>query len=120
MANPLRGADLVARAREFEAQAGVRHTEAGGLINLLCNELESVVRFAAHLASHTVGRQCELTALPGDVEPYGQCSGDAVAIRWEDGFADDVCEPHAQRVRNGDGALVVYPVRHNGDITIPA
>lgn len=120
MTNALRGAELVARAREFEAQAGVRHTDSGGLINLLCNELESVVRLAAHLASHTLGRRCELTALPSDVEPNGQCTGDAVAIRWEGGFADDVCELHVERIRDDDRALVVYPLRHNGDITIPA
>ncbi len=64
MASTLRGADLIARARDFESQAGVRHTDAGGLIALLCNELESVSRFAAHLVSETVCGRCELTALP--------------------------------------------------------
>lgn len=114
----LRGADLVARGREFEAQLGVRHTEAGGLIALLCNELESVGRFAAHLATEAVGRRCELTALAGDVDRDGRCTGAAVAVRWADGFADDVCELHAERVRD-DGAMVICPLRHNGEIATP-
>lgn len=119
MASTLRGADLIARARDFESQAGVRHTDAGGLIALLCNELESVNRFAAHLVSETVCGRCELTALPGDVDRAGRCTGDAVAVRWEDGFADDVCERHAESARNDDGALVIYPRRHSGETAIP-
>lgn len=104
--------ELVSRARDFEAQAGVRHTDAGGLIALLCNELESVGRLAAHLASETIGELCELTDPFGSAD--GRCAGRAIAVRWEDGFADDVCEKHAERVK-ADGALVIYPKRHNGE-----
>lgn len=114
MTSTLRGADLVARARTFEAQAGVRHTDAGGLITLLCNELESVSRLAAHLTSEALGDRCELTALAGNRS--GRCAGAAVAIRWDQGFADDVCALHADHVHNDSGALVVHPLRHNGEI----
>lgn len=118
MTSTLRGADLVARARTFEAQAGVRHTDTGGLITLLCNELESVSRLAAHLTSEALGDRCELTALTGNRS--GRCAGAAVAIRWEEGFADDVCALHADRVHDDSGALVVYPLRHNGEIVSPS
>lgn len=114
----LRGVHLVVRGREFEAQPGVRHTEAGGLIALLCNELESVSRLAAHLASEAVGQCCELTAERTSPGNLGRCAGDAVAVRWADGFADDVCEPHAEQARCA-GALVIYPLRHNGEIASP-
>lgn len=120
MTSTLRGAELIARARDFESQAGVRHPDPGGLIALLCNELESVSRFAAHLASETVCGRCEFTELPGDVDRAGRCTGDAVAVRWEDGFADDVCERRAESARNDDGALVIYPLRRNGETAIPA
>lgn len=108
--NTLRGSELAARGREFEARTGIRHTEAGALIALLCNELESVSRLAAHLASETLGQRCELTALPGDIDRHGRCTGNAVAIRWADGFADDICDKHIS-----DTALTVYPLRHNGE-----
>lgn len=114
MTQTLRGTDLTARARAFEEQAGVRHTEAGGLINLLCNEIESTQRLLAHLVSEAIGTQCELTAEPGSRPQPGRCEGEAVAIRWEDGFADNVCDRHAQLARER-GAVVIEPVRHNGE-----
>lgn len=37
----------------------------------------------------------------------GCCAGGPVAVRWEDGFMDTVCDKHAQSAR-ARGALVVY------------
>lgn len=111
MMTALHGAELISRARDFESQTGVRHTEAGGLIALLSKELESTTRLAEHLASEALGLRCELTDPFGN--PSGRCPGRAIAIRWEDGFADDVCEEHAGRVK-AEGALVIYPKRHDG------
>ncbi len=116
MTQALRGAELTARARDFERRAGVAHTEVGGLISLLCNELDSTRRFLAHLAGEAIGARCELTGLSGISKGgnLGRCTGDAVAIRWEDGFADSVCEEHAQLARER-GTLVIEPRRHNGE-----
>jgi len=119
MTQTLRGTDLAARGRAFEEQTGVRHTEAGGLINLLCNEIDSSQRFLAHLVDVAIGTQCELTAEPGSRPQLGRCAGEAVAIRWEDGFADDVCARHAQLARER-GALVVESGRHNGETHLDA
>ncbi|MUL61067.1 hypothetical protein B5P44_00515 [Mycobacterium sp. CBMA 213] len=114
MTQTLHGTGLTARARTFEAQAGVRQTEAGELINLLCNEIDSAERFLAHLVSVAIGERCELTAEPSAHRQLGRCASEAVAIRWEDGFADDVCDRHAQLARER-GALVIAPQRHNGE-----
>ncbi|SIC07363.1 Uncharacterised protein [Mycobacteroides abscessus subsp. abscessus] len=78
--------------------------------------LDTIRRLAEHLASESIRGYCELTALPGDFSRDGACHEKAVAIRWVDGFADSVCEQHAERVK-ADGALVIYPKRHNGEIS---
>lgn len=78
--------------------------------------LDTIRRLAEHLASESIRSYCELTALPGDISRDGACNEKAVAIRWADGFADSVCEQHAERVK-ADGALIIYPKRHNGEIS---
>ncbi len=111
MGSPLRGEVLITRARDWEADPLNRHTEAGGLVALLCNEMEAVLRIAEHLTGKAIGGRCEIA-------DYGdRCTGGAVAIRWEDGFADDVCERHATNAADR-GALVIrtpvapiHPVR---------
>lgn len=80
-----------------------------------------ILRLAQHLVSETVAGRCKLTAFPGEArereewkENRGRCPHDAVAIRWEDGFADAVCERHAVNAEDR-GALVVRPERHDGN-----
>lgn len=71
-------------------------------------------RLAEHLASEAVGSRCTLTADLDAESRDGRCRGSAVAVRWESGFADDVCERHATTAL-ARGAVVVYPKRHNGE-----
>lgn len=68
------------------------------------------LRFAQHLAHETITPRCEVT---GD-GPSGECPEDAVAIRWEGGFADSVCQRHAETATER-GAVVVYAKRHSGE-----
>ena len=76
---------------------------------------QHVERFVEHLVSEVMGDHCALVAESG-VTPRnrGRCAEPAVAIRWEDGYADDVCENHATAAARR-GALVVRPKRHNGE-----
>lgn len=82
---------------------------------------DSVLRLAQHLASEILGGgRCKLIAIAGqenEYEPwsedYGRCPHPVVALRWEDGFADEVCEQHADEAE-GRGAIVVRPLRHDG------
>lgn len=67
-------------------------------------------RFAEHLASEIIGGTCELT---GD-GTNGACDQAAVAVRWEHGFADSVCQHHAETAL-ARGAEVVFAKRHNGE-----
>ena len=75
----------------------------------------SMHRFAEHLVSEAMGDRCTLA---GDSDAAdsnrGRCTDQAVAVRWEDGFADDVCERHAAAAI-GRGSLVIWPQRHNGE-----
>ena len=72
-----------------------------------------VEALAAHLVSEHLGGRldsgCSLTADSGS----GRCTRRAVAVKWEHGFADEVCETHAEKAR-ARGALVVSPRRHDG------
>lgn len=45
---------------------------------------------------------CEIVGFSGE----GRCLEPAVAVRWEDGHADNVCEGHSQRAIQR-GALVI-------------
>lgn len=76
--------------------------------------VDQLRRFAEHLASEAIGSRCELVAHPGKGSRDGRCAGQAVAIKWEDGFADDVCIRHATTASDR-GAIVIYPKRHNGE-----
>lgn len=76
----------------------------------------TIHRFAEHLASESMGEYCALVDSGPGRAKRGRCSGQAVAIRWEDGFADDVCELHAAAAL-GRGSLVIRPKRHNGVAT---
>lgn len=79
------------------------------------------LRLAQHLAHAAIEAQvrCELTAFPGESDDFeavqnrGRCRANAVAIRWEDGFADGVCARHAENATKR-GACVVFAQRHNG------
>jgi hypothetical protein len=80
----------------------------------------TAVRLAQHLATEAHTMRCELVALKGEEdwheawpENRGRCKGDTVAVKWEDGFADSVCERHARNAEER-GALVVWPKRHDG------
>jgi hypothetical protein len=71
-------------------------------------------RLAEHLAYQACGGQCTLTAFIGEGDDTeGRCPGQVVAVRWEHGFADEVCERHAATAL-GRGALVVRLRRHDG------
>lgn len=74
------------------------------------SDQDQMLRLTQHLASELVdgGGWCHLSVGEGT-----RCKEPDVAVRWEDGFADVVCEMHAETARQR-GALVVYPKRHNG------
>lgn len=57
------------------------------------DEIEVLQRFAQHLASELVdgGGWCHLAKESG-----GRCKEPDAAVRWENGFADVVCEHHAE------------------------
>lgn len=85
-------------------------------------EETTLLRFAQHLAYEAIGSRCELTAdKPSEVDDLlernnadrGRCLGEAVGVRWEDGFADSVCEFHAESALQR-GVTVVYPKRADG------
>jgi hypothetical protein len=59
----------------------------------------------ARLAAGLVDEDCELVGFSGS----GRCIEPAVALRWEDGFLDQVCEEHAQRAQTRR-ALVIRPI----------
>lgn len=74
-------------------------------------EALDLLRLAQHLLSeikHTDLGRCELADKGGD-----RCEERASAVRWEDNFADLVCEDHARNA-TARGVLVVYPNRHDG------
>lgn len=75
-----------------------------------------LLRLAQHLASRERDQwstpTCELTTK----EDSGRCRGEAVGVRWEDGFADLVCEGHAEDAE-ARGAIVVRARRHDGTLT---
>lgn len=92
------------------------------------DEKAALLRLAEHLTSECitpgVGR-CSLVAAPGVPdhdeawpEDRGRCPGLMAAIRWEDGFADEVCERHAAEAEKR-GAVVVRPRRHDGTVEHP-
>jgi hypothetical protein len=68
-------------------------------------------RLAEHLASEVADARsrCELTTDTGS----GRCKGGAAAVRWEAGFADVVCQHHADTATER-GAVVVQMRRHDG------
>lgn len=72
-----------------------------------------MLRFTQHLVDQydpiDHGVDCEVATQSG----AGRCIETAVAVRWENGFADAVCDHHAETAK-GRGALVVYPRRHDG------
>lgn len=75
----------------------------------------SIQRLAEHLVSEVMGDRCTIVGESGAARANrGRCDGQAVAIRWEDGFADDVCELHAAAAI-GRGSQVIRPKRHNGE-----
>jgi hypothetical protein len=79
---------------------------------LLRNKAEQDIplRFVQHLVSEVLASgDCEIATAGGS----GRCIEDAVAVRWEHGFADQVCEHHAQ-TSIARGALVVFAKRHDG------
>jgi hypothetical protein len=67
-------------------------------------------RLVEHLTSEVLdGEDCEVATQGG----AGRCIEEAVAIRWESGFADKVCETHAETAADR-GAVVAYGRRHDG------
>jgi hypothetical protein len=77
-------------------------------------DYDALLRFTQHLVSEMAdgGGRCSLTDGIG-----GRCKGADDAMRWEDGFADVICEQHAESARQR-GALVVYPHRHDGSTRV--
>lgn len=77
---------------------------------------ERLLRLAQHLAwadiDGRVDQDCEVATQGGE----GRCIERAVAIRWEQGFADRVCEQHALSAATR-GAVVVYAKRQDGSDT---
>lgn len=107
----LHGADLLARAQAWEEDPLHQGTDAAGLVALLRHELQAQIAFTEHLASASARHRCELTADRETDPSYGRCDQPVVAVRWEDGFSDSVCELHAQRARER-GALVAAVSRN--------
>jgi hypothetical protein len=64
------------------------------------------------MARCLLGEQCEATADPTHVrgtsplDREGRCTNPSVAMRWEQGFGDAVCEKHGARAEER-GALVL-------------
>jgi len=67
-------------------------------------------RLAAHLATEVIGEDTRCTVAVDD----GRCPNEARAVRWEDGYADAVCELHSATAQ-ARGAVVVDAERHNGE-----
>lgn len=99
MTNTLHGTELLARAKAWEEDPLHYGTDAAGLVALLRHELEAQIELTDHLAGKHAPRQCELIADPGSADRDGQCTGTVVAMRFEDGFSDSVCQIHADRAR---------------------
>ena len=89
-------------------------------------EYVALLRLAEHLASEAYstgnGTRCDLTAYPDQPEhleawreDHGRCKDEVVGVRWEDGFADKVCERHAENAESR-GVDVVRPRRHDGSL----
>lgn len=110
MTDTMHGSELLARARTWEEDPAHRGSDAAGLVALLCDELTATSRLAAHLASEVLGTvgQCSIASVTD------RCEEQAVAVRWEDGFADEVCELHAEAARER-GAIVIEARRHDGN-----
>lgn len=104
--NTLHGEDLVARARAWQNADGNQNADAKQIVNLLCREVDALQGLAEYLAKKLAGSYCELTALPGEANPNGPCQNRAVAIRWQDDFADYLCNEHAESVAD-KGAIVI-------------
>jgi hypothetical protein len=69
------------------------------------------LRLAQHLVSEMLsGEDCEIATQGG----VGRCIENAVAVRWDHGFADMVCDHHAQTAAER-GAVVVFAKRHDGE-----
>lgn len=67
-------------------------------------------RLVEHLVSEVLdGEDCEVATQGG----AGRCIEEAVAVRWESGFADKVCEAHAESAADR-GAVVAYGRKHDG------
>lgn len=67
-------------------------------------------RLVEHLVSEVLdGDDCEVATQGG----AGRCIEEAVAVRWESGFADKVCQMHAETAADR-GAVVAYGKRHDG------
>jgi hypothetical protein len=62
---------------------------------------------ATHLAAGLVDEDCELLGFSGS----GRCIEPAVALRWENGFLDQVCEEHALRAQRAQDrqVLIIRP-----------
>ena len=85
-------------------------------------EVLGIARLAEHLADSGRLLRCEMVAFLGEErrddpwpESRGRCPRDSVAVKWEDGFADWVCEKHAETAA-GRGALMIRPKRHDGSL----
>lgn len=66
-------------------------------------------RLIQHLVSEATTVHCELV----DRGQSRRCRESALAVKWEDGFADFVCEAHAAGATER-GALVFHARRHDG------
>lgn len=108
-----------AELTEAEKKAIDRAIDGGLDLSLVFDEVGRIVaareaeaaprRFTEHLVHNSLGSRCELTSFVDS----SRCTGKAVAIRWEAGFADDVCEDHAETAIKR-GAVVVFARHHDG------
>lgn len=118
--------DLLAALQRSVTAAKAATPVATGNAGTEGGRLAEVTRLAQHLADNAQVQRCELSAYPdeGDMHEHhregrGRCKGDVVGVRWEDGWADWVCDRHATSVE-ARGVLVIRPRRHDGVVEVPA
>jgi hypothetical protein len=98
-------ARYIADAEKFDALLNGRPNR----ILAMGEHIKALGTLLQELVHQVVGGECEIA---GDND--WACRSGSVAIRWEDGFIDSVCDRHAESAKER-GALVIYPKQASGD-----
>lgn len=109
---PVAELDIVVRAN-YACEWGngdALHRELVEEVNRQRAAADTLRRLAAHLATEVISEDPRCTVAADD----GRCPHEARAVRWEDGYADAVCELHSATAQ-ARGAVVIEAERHNGE-----